>query len=99
MNKIIIFIIISIFSISNVFANNLPYDFESINYIPIKLSITKPIATDEDIQEGQEVCDTCKQEYGISSEGESDEDINNWHRYISDDDDGEDDIDDEMEED
>lgn len=45
-----------------------------------------PICRVNFIQEGQEICDTCRQEYGITTEGGSDSDINDWHRYIADDD-------------
>jgi len=43
------------------------------------------------VQNGEEVCDSCKQELGIvASEEDEDREVADWHKYIDDDDDDDD---------
>ena len=52
-----------------------------------------PICKINFVQSDEEICDSCKQELGITSDDETkDKEISDWHRYI-DDDDNEDDED------
>ena len=56
-----------------------------------------PICKINFVQSDQEICDSCKQELGITATEEmEDKEVADWHKYIADDDEDEDEDEDEL---